>query len=354
MEEWYAAARNAAGILGDLPAARQNTDPIAMIDAILTERQFGDDHWTLSPAKRFYYSVVRPFLPVALRPVLRRLFLAPQKEHALLRWPIEDRYVRFQYAMLDELRAITGIEHLAFTDLWPDGFRYALALTHDVESRRGVEFVREVAALEEKYGFRSAFNFVPEEYPLDSNLLGELRERGFEVGVHGLKHDGRLFLSRGGFQRRAAHINEYMRSLGASGFRAPFTHRNPVWMQELDIEYDSSFFDTDPFETIPGGTMSIWPFMLGRFVELPLTLSQDHTLVSTLRERTPRLWLEKIDFIEEHRGLAMMVTHPDYLRERTTFDVYEAFLSGMKNRSGYWHALPRDVARWWRCRATDH
>ena len=32
-------------------------------------------------------------------------------------------------------------------------------------------------------------------------------------------------------------------------------------MQALEIEYDLSFFDTDPCEPIPGGTMSIWPFL---------------------------------------------------------------------------------------------
>ena len=34
------------------------------------------------------------------------------------------------------------------------------------------------------------------------------------------------------------------------------------------MQYDLSFFDTDPFEPIPVGTMSIWPFMLGNFVEI--------------------------------------------------------------------------------------
>ena len=45
-------------------------------------------------------------------------------------------------------------------------------------------------------------------------------------------------------------------------------------MRHLEIEYDLSFFDTDPFEPIPGGTMSIWPFFIGHFVELPYTLAR--------------------------------------------------------------------------------
>jgi hypothetical protein len=37
-----------------------------------------------------------------------------------------------------------------------------------------------------------------------------------------------------------------------------------------------SFIDVGPFELITGGTMSIWPFSIGHFIELPNTLVQDH------------------------------------------------------------------------------
>ena len=211
--------------------------------------------------------------------------------------------------------------------------------------------MREVAALEERYGFRSSFNFVPERYRVDRALLGELEERGFEVGVHGLTHDGKLFSSEATFLQRAKRINGHLERWGAVGFRSPMTHRHPRWMQALDVEYDSSFFDTDPFEPIPGGTLSIWPFMLGHFVELPYTLAQDHTLMVTLGERTPRLWLEKVAFIERHCGLALVNAHPDYLLDSRHFAVYEDFLRQMRERADYWHALAREVARWWRKRA---
>ena len=129
------------------------------------------------------------------------------------------------------------------------------------------------------------------------------------------------------------------------------THRNPEWMQALEIEYDSSFFDTDPFEPIPGGTMSIWPFQMGRFIELPYTLAQDHTLMSTLGEKTPRLWLEKVDFIRKYSGLALVNSHPDYLINPSYFAIYEDFLCQMSQAKDFWHALPRDVARWWKRRS---
>ena len=97
----------------------------------------------------------------------------------------------------------------------------------------------------------------------------------------------------------ANRINSYAKKWNAAGFRSELTFRQPEWMQALEIEYDLSFFDTDPFEPICGGTMSIWPFIIGHFVELPYTLVQDYTLTSVIGENSPRLWLEKVDFIKK-------------------------------------------------------
>lgn len=349
-EDWQSAIYHALYTIEDLPAMNAGRDLTSLVDSILTERQFGPDHYRLSLAYRLYYNAVRPLLPAAARPMLRRIFLSRQKERALLHWPIEDRYVRFQTEMLRHLLARRGAESFNAMLPWPDGRRFAFILTHDIESAVGQSFVRDVVAVEERFGFRSAFNFVAEDYRVDEKLMRELDDRGFEVGVHGLKHDGRLFSSRAAFKVQTMKINAYLRAWNASGFRAPFTHRHPEWMQALQADYDSTFFDTDPFETIPGGTMSIWPFMLGRLVELPFTMTQDHTLISTLGETTPRLWLDKVDFIRRHAGMAMMITHPDYLRSPQFFTVYETFLRTMSTRSDYWHALPRDVAHWWRRR----
>ena len=246
---------------------------------------------------------------------------------------------------------ITGKYSQKFRYFWPESKQFTFVLTHDVETEEGQKYVGEVADLEESLGFRSSFNFVPECYKLDPILMKELGDRGFEIGVHGLKHDGKLFGSKTGFMNRAGRINHYLDEFKAVGFRSPLTHRQPEWMQVLEIEYDLSFFDVDPFEPMPGGVMSIWPFMIGRFVELPYTLMQDCTLGQVLGETTPRLWLDKLDFIAQYRGMALMITHPDYLQETRIRKIYIDFLHGMKDRGGYWHALPREVARWWRRRA---
>jgi hypothetical protein len=92
-----------------------------------------------------------------------------------------------------------GYKEILFKSFWPIHGRFAFVLTHDIETAAGQEFVETVAGLEEELGFHSLFNFVPERYKLDYKLMENLRQRGFEIGVHGLKHDGRLFDSKAAF-----------------------------------------------------------------------------------------------------------------------------------------------------------
>ncbi len=317
------------------------------MDLVLGEAQFGVDRYTLSWTRRMYYRL-KPLLPRAATTPLRRRYRRRQETEFALTWPVEDRFVRFLHRVLSSLdRPIT---------FWPRGAHYAFALTHDVEGAAGLAFVPALADLDERYGFRSSFNFVVDGYTVPQSLLDDLRQRGFEIGIHGLRHDGSLFASRANFDAAAPRLNQFLHEWGAVGFRAPYTHRNPEWLQALDIEYDASCFDVDPYEPMPGGTMSIWPFLCGRFVELPYTLVQDHTLLVILGERTPRLWLDKVQFLAEWGGLALVNVHPDYVRNPAHLSVYEAFLDEMAARladaaTSGWHALPRDVVRWWRQRA---
>ena len=228
---------------------------------------------------------------------------------------------------------------------WPRGKKFAFVLTHDVESEAGLSRCRSLMQLELDLGFRSSFNFIPEgSYRVPAELREELTARGFEVGIHDLKHDGRLFASRGKFKRRAARINGYAREWGASGFRSGFMLRNLDWLHDLDMEYDASTFDTDPFEPQPEGRHTIFPFWVPRpagnasngdaggpngssinregsvinsssrgYVEVPYTLPQDFTLFVLLQEKTPEIWLRKLDWIAQYGGMALVDVHPDYL-----------------------------------------
>ena len=87
---------------------------------------------------------------------------------------------------------------------WREGNKFAFVLTYDVESSAGLSNCRSLAQLEMELGFRSSFNFVPEgNYRVPAELRDELTARGFEIGIHDLRHGGHLFSSYRGFKRRA-------------------------------------------------------------------------------------------------------------------------------------------------------
>lgn len=345
--DWDEAVRLALPVL-DLASSPQSL--AEALELALGEGQFGPYHWQLKPARRLYY-ILKPWIPRAIVYELRRRQRRRARAHSCLNWPVEERYAYFQWEVMRQLLTLTHQHSMNFIHFWPQGRRFALVLTHDVETGGGQKRAGEIADLEEQLGFRSSFNFVPERYPLDNRLIQDLTHRGFEIGIHGLKHDGKLYFSERRFNQRARKINHYLQQFGAVGFRSPLMHRHPGWMQALKIEYDLSFFDTDPYEPLPGGCMSIWPFTIGHFIELPCTLVQDCTLANVLGETTPQLWLSKVDFLVRYCSMALLSTHPDYIDCGALGEIYPQFLREIKARGDYWHALPRDVARWWRKRS---
>jgi glycosyltransferase involved in cell wall biosynthesis len=175
-----------------------------------------------------------------------------------------------------------------------------------------------------------------------------------------LQHDGRLFQTRNDFLRKAKRINGYIREWKATGFRAGFMLRNVSWIGELDIEYDLSTFDTDPFEPQPNGACTIFPFWVPSqtprrgYIELPYTLPQDSTLFLIMRETTIDIWKRKLDWIAANGGMALLNVHPDYLdfgsngTSAQTFpaQLYRELLDYVGSRYGteVWNALPRQVA----------
>ena len=299
---------------------------------------------------RLYYGV-KPFVPLKLRWVLRRRRAIGIRKRNSTTWPI----------------------HAAASAMpagwpgWPDGKRFAFVLTHDVESAEGVKNVKNLADLERGLGLRSSFNLIPRGgYEVEDELRAWLTERDFEVGVHDLHHDGKLYHSRVGFKKMAEQINHHLRKWNAVGFRSGFMLRQLDWLHDLDLQYDASTFDTDPFEPQPNGCRSIFPFFVpdqagpvgSGYVELPYTLPQDSTLFLMLGERSPEIWMRKLDWIVEHGGLALVNIHPDYINfDRTDFSDYKYPASLIKDFLGYlnhryagqfWNPLPRELAAWFR------
>jgi|GEM_PF-479575 len=294
----------------------------------------------LSPAFTVYYQV-RSLLPIAFRHKLQQVRNRRMEQDDQWYLPI---------SFLRQLSDVLENNPQEIIHPWPDAQPMSLVLTHDVETDRGFGQIGYLADIEEELGFRSAWNVVPKLYDVDDQQIRELDQRGFEVGVHGYNHDGRLFSSAAEFNRRVPGMQQAFERFNAVGFRAPMAHRNLDWIAELDPKYDASCFDIDPFQAMPGGIGSIWPCIINGLVELPYTMPQDHTLFVSLNKQTTDIWQNKFDFLRRRSGMALMVTHPDYLDTPARRALYKDFLKQLRDEHEFWHALPRDVARWWRFR----
>jgi glycosyltransferase involved in cell wall biosynthesis len=295
---------------------------------------------------RIYYRL-KPFLPWRLRMAARRLLAQRQRHANKAIWPI------------NEAAGKTPPNWPG----WPGGKKFALVLTHDVEGQFGLDKCRELMRLEQSLGFRSSFNFIPEgEYRVSRELRDELKQNGFEVGVHDLRHDGKLYWRREEFSANARSINNYLEDWGARGFRAGFMLHDRECLNELEIEYDASTFDTDPFEPQPVGAQTIFPFWVSRpgggYVELPYTLPQDSTMFLVLQEKTLEIWLQKLDWLAQRGGMVLVNVHPDYVgfgdfklkRSEFPAGLYAQFLNHIQQKYAgqFWHALPHEVAAWYR------
>jgi glycosyltransferase involved in cell wall biosynthesis len=306
-------------------------------------------------SSRLYYRL-KPYLPWRLRMGMRRVVARVQRRRFAQTWPINE---------------LAGRQPAGWPG-WPDGKKFALVLTHDVESSHGLAKCRPLMQLEQQLGFHSSFNFIPEgEYQVSPGLRHDLAQNGFEVGVHDLRHDGKLYWRRKDFPENARSINGYLKAWQASGFRSGFMLHNRECLDGLDIEYDASTFDTDPFEPQPEGVNTIFPFWVprpggGGYVEMPYTLPQDSTMFLVLQETSPEIWRRKLDWIVQHGGMALVNVHPDYLgfeggkkgASEYPAAMYAEFLTHIRKNYGgqYWNAPPREVARWYRqtCVATGN
>ena len=297
-------------------------------------------------ATKLYYTA-KPLIPRWMQMVLRRNMSSRKRRLYNHIWPIDHAASMYE-------KGWSG---------WPDAKQFALVLTHDVETAIGHERCYDLMRLEQDMGFRSSFYFVPERYAVSPDLRHHMASSGFEVGLHGLYHDGKLFQSKATFLRRAQRINYYLENWKGVGFRAPAMHHNLDWIHELNIHYDASTFDTDPFQPYPNGTRTIFPFkVMGNsaskgYVELPYTLPQDFVLFSLLQETDIGIWQLKLDWIVKKGGMALVITHPDYMNfgnskrriDEYPVEYYIEFLNYIKLKYDgmYWHVLPREIAHFW-------
>jgi hypothetical protein len=311
-------------------------------------------HATRTFMLRAYY-LIRPMLGVNVRKYLQRAYLAGWRNITFPRWPVDCSVERNMERVLALGIKASGVDSVPFVWFWPKGYQSCAVITHDVESKKGKNFCGTLMNLDESCGIKSAFQLVPEDrYEVSTGFLNEFRERGFELNVHDLNHDGMLFSSEAEFLRRVSAINQYGRNFGARGFRTAVMYRNQEWFEALDFEYDMSVPTVAHLEPQQGGCCTVMPFFIGKILELPLTTTQDYAMFHLIGDRSLDTWKREIRAIHDRNGLISLLVHPDYITESWARELYLRLLDyvcGLAVKERIWIATPGQVNDWWRVRS---
>ena len=312
------------------------------------------DRVTSGPAAQHMYYFFRPILRVGVRKHLQKIRLSNWERIAFPRWPVDVSVDSLMRHALGLIVKQSGLERVPFIWFWPEGADCALMMTHDVEGQAGRDFCDRVMDVDDRYALKSAFQLIPQGHEQAWRALAaRLRNRGFEVNLHDLNHDGYLFSSKAEFLRRAKEINRYAREFACDGFRSGAMYREQQWYDAFEFAYDMSVPNVAHLEPQRGGCCTVMPYFAGKVLELPLTTIQDYSIFHILGDYSISLWQHQIDAIREQNGLMTFLTHPDYLSEPAAFEVYEALLSHLQSvraKSKVWTALPGEVNTWWRSR----
>ncbi len=331
-------------------------DPSQVIENLRRETYAHD--WRqgkfLSALVRIYY-VMRPALSVAVRRHLQKFHLRDWDKMPFPQWPVDCSVDNLlEQLLLLSLRS-SGVERIPFIWFWPEGRASCAIMTHDVETELGRDYCPTLMDIDDSFGIKASFQVIPEErYSVSREFLGSIRQRGFEVVVHDLNHDGHLYKDRQQFLERAAKINAYGKEYRAEGFRAGVLYRKQLWYDALDFSYDMSVPNVAHLDPQRGGCCTVMPYFVGNILELPVTATQDYTLFSILNDYSIDLWKRQIELIRRKHGLMSFIVHPDYVtkpRERSIYETLLGHLSRLRQEEDVWITIPAEVNRWWRQRA---
>ena len=334
-------------------------EPADVIDNLRLERYAsGFRPSALSPWKqslRSAYYFLRPWMRVNVRKHVQKARLNGWRNQPFPHWPVDTTVEDLSEQLLLRAMKAQGVDRVPFVWFWPNAARICIVMTHDVEAERGQSFCGELMDINDSFGVKASFQLVPEgRYQISAALVGEIRDRGFEVNIQDLNHDGHLFREREEFLRRAQKINQYGESYGARGFRAAVLYRNQDWYSALNFSYDMSVPNVAHLDPQRGGCCTVTPYFVGDILEIPLTTTQDYMLFHLLGDYSLDLWKAQTELIVKKNGLATFLIHPDYVIQKRERDVYLGLLGYLRNlgsKEKLWFALPGEVDAWWRARS---
>lgn len=221
--------------------------------------------------------------------------------------------------------------------------RTKIILTHDIDTKAGFQWVKDIASLEIKYGFSSIWFVVAHafaDYRVNYSILDWLASHGFEIGLHGYNHDNKLiFLPPEQMLRRFERCLPLIKRYQMQSFRSPSWFRNRQLFQVLNqyLPYDYSYLDADV--ACPGGFGGcLWtkPFQRDGLTHIPTTILYEAPLfmpelggLDATPEKIFQFWQPKLQWLQSCGGNIVVITHPDpaYSGNPKMLAAYELLLS---------------------------
>ncbi len=296
------------------------------------------------------------WLPGPVRHGLHRLFIAAGRpDDPADFWPFDPSVEWIRWAAL-EAEAEGGNDRVP-DPFWPDRKRWALVVTHDVDTVLGMGRIQAIADVEKSRGLRSCWYVTGEAGLARPDLLDAVAARGDEIGLHGDRHDlGLAYLKADEIEARLGGCLDRMEAWKIRGYRSPALLVSPALSGVVarHFQYDSSVPDTDTASLLGSrrGCGTLFPFRRPEgSIELPLTLPLEDKLAAM--GHSPReilgIWRNKIETIRRIGGLAVLTTHAEpHLGGSDRFlEVYGEFLDSVTGADDVWLPLPHQAASWW-------
>lgn len=321
--------------------------------AIVEERYIGPVRAPLHARLPLPYHMVPGALRMALYPLVAgRWPHGPEDHPPDPAWPIERRLDDFRAELFDGLTSTTETRRGG----WPEGRRFPLLVTHDVDTKAGMALAGQVLDEMVALGLRPCFFLVGHGYKWDEGFIRAVGEAGGEIGLHGDLHDNRIsFLSADKAAERLDTCRELVDKYGIRGFRAPSLLTSDALYEAVRprFAWDSSVPDTDTHTLLGArrGCGTIFPFRRKGCLVLPLTMPADDRLL-LLGYRGLELvdvLRRKMQHVRELGGLCHFLTHPEphLFGKRVLRDLFRAVFSEILDSGEAWVATPSMVAEYW-------
>lgn len=279
---------------------------------------------------------------------------------------------------------------------WPNGKKFAVCLTHDVDRVKKTYqyfthflktrdlyhlksfFVREeepywnferIIELEKKHGVRSTFFFLNETKQLDllhpqkwalsldrysfrdekiAEIIQKLHANGWEIGLHGSYES---YKDKDLLKKEKKELEDVL-GVDIAGIRQHYLNLKipETWkiQYEVGFKYDSTFGYRDRIGFKEGKYLPFHPLNNSFFV-IPLTI-MDGALFSNYKNEDEiwRICIELINTVEKHKGLLTVLWHQRVFNEKEfpgMISIYEKIIKISKEKNA-WITNAYNIIKW--------